>query len=209
MLVVTSRKTNKKHRIYHRCGCIHAQRIKLENREEMSCEIAEQNHYYACKYCSGLRGDVKVHKAVFERRTKKNHVNFRYNNEINTLYIWTEIGFWKVFEKEELGEYVLYHRNVYSAEINYREAIDGAFHRQLDVKATESMEKIVDYIVAHDRAKITIMDDYRKLPRRTKKQRKYYKAAERREKKKAIRRLDSLFASIEQSNAGMKQYSIC
>lgn len=209
MLVVASRKIDKKHRIYHRCGCIYARRIKPDNRKEMSSEVAERKHYHACKYCAGLRGDVNVHKTAFDTWTKKKHVNFNYQKESDTLYIWTEIGFWKVFEKEELGEYLLYHRNTYSAGVDFEEAIHGEFHRQADVKATESMGKIVEYIVAHDRAKVTIMDDYRKLPRSTKRQKRYYKAAERREKRDAIRRVDLLFASIEQSNAGIKQYSFC
>ena len=114
-----------------------------------------------------------------------------------------------VFLKKELGEYLLYHRNTYSAGMNFNEAIHGDFHRQSDVKATESMEKIVEYITAHDRAKLIIMDDYRKLPKSTKQQKKYYKVAEHRDKKQAMRRLDSIFASLEQSQAGMKRYSFC
>lgn len=67
----------------------------------------------------------------------------------------------------------------------------------------------MEYIIAHDRAKITIMDDYRKLPKCTKKQKKYYKAAKRSDKKQAMRRLDSIFAALEQSQSGMKRYSFC
>ena len=95
--------------------------------------------------------------------------------------------------------------------MNFKEATHGDFHRQSDVKAkaTESMEKLVEYIIAHDRAKITIMDDYRKLPKSTKKQKKYYKAAKRSNKKQAMRRLDSIFAALEQSQSGMKRYSFC
>lgn len=209
MLVVASRKIDKKHRIYHRCRCIYARRIKPDNRKEMSSEVAERKHYHACKYCAGLHGDVNIHKTAFDTWTKKKHVNFNYQKESDTLYIWTEIGFWKVFEKEELGEYLLYHRNTYSAGVDFEEAIHGEFHRQADVKATESMGKIVEYIVAHDRAKITIMDDYRKLPKSTKKQKKYYKAAERKDRRNAMRRLESIFASLEQSQAEIKQYSFC
>lgn len=209
MLVVASRKIDKKHRIYHRCGCIHERKIKLDNREEMSIEVAERKNFYACKYCSGLRGDVNVHKTAFVTWSKKRNMQFNYHKPSDTLYIQTEVGFWKVFLKEELGEYLLYHRNTYSAGVDFEEAIHGEFHRQADVKATESMGKIVEYIVVHDRAKITIMDDYRKLPKSTKKQKKYYKAAERKDRRNAMRRLDSIFASLEQSQAEIKQYSFC
>ena len=85
----------------------------------------------------------------------------------------------------------------------------GEFHRQVDVKATESMEKIVEYVAAHDRAKVIIMDDYRKLPKTTKKQKKYYRAAERREKKRTRERLDSIFATLERAENGLKEYSFC
>lgn len=209
MLVVASRKVDKKQRIYHRCGCIYARRIKLSNRKELSIEAAERKHYHACKYCAGLRGDVNVHKTAFAVLAKKKNMNFTYCKESDTLYIQTEIGFWKLFMREESGEYLLYHRNTYSAGMDFKEAVYGAFHRQSDVKATRSMEKIVDYIIAHDRAKITIMDDYRKLPRSSKKQKKYYKAAERRDRRNAMRRLDFIFAALEQSQAGIKQYSFC
>lgn len=208
MLVVASRKRDKKNKIYHRCSCIYARRIKPDNRKEMTVEVAERKRYHACKYCAGLRGDVNVHKTAFATWSKKRNVQFQYHKSSDTLYIQTEVGFWKVFLKKELG-YLLYHRNTYSAGMNFNEAIHGDFHRQSDVKATESMEKLVEYIAAHDRAKVIIMDDYRKLPKSTKQQKKYYKAAERRDKQQAMRRLDSIFASLEQSQAGMKQYSFC
>lgn len=111
--------------------------------------------------------------------------------------------------KEELGKYLLYHRNTYSAWMSFNEAIHGDFHRQSDVKATKSMEKIVDYIVAHDRAKVIMMDDYRKLPKSTKRQKQYYRAAERKDRRNSMKRLDSIFAALEQAQAGIKKYSFC
>lgn len=209
MLVVASRKCDKKNKIYHRCGCMYARRIKTDNRKEMDIEAAERKRYHACKYCSGLRGDVNVHKAAFATWTRKRNMQFQYHEPNDTLYIQTEVGFWKVFLKEERGKYQLYHRNTYSSGMKFGEAIHGDFHRQADVKATESLEKLVDYITAHDRAKITIMDDYRKLPQSTKQQKKYYRVAERKDRRKAMKRLDSIFAVLEQSQAGLKRYSIC
>lgn len=209
MFVVASLKNNKKHKIYHRFGCIYAQRIMPNNRKEMSIKGARRKSYHACQYCAGLRGDVNVHKKAFETWAVKRNMQFNYHKEADTLYIQTEVGFWKIFLREELGEYVLYHRNTYFPGMEFNEAIHGGFHRQFDVNTTESLEKLVEYITAHDKAKITIMDDYRKLPNRTKKQKKYYRAAERRDKKQAMKRLDSLFAELEQSQKGMKKYSFC
>ena len=93
--------------------------------------------------------------------------------------------------------------------MDIKEAIQGEFHRQSDVAGTKSLDSLVEYIIAHDRAKVTIMEDYKKLPQRTKKERHYYKVAEKRNRKNAIRRVDNLFAMLERADAGMKQYSIC
>ena len=48
-------------------------------------------------------------------------------------------------------------------------------------------------------------EDWRKLPTRTKKQKKYYKAAERRDKKRQVRNVFSLFAQLEASNPELKR----
>lgn len=122
MLVVASGNSDKKHRIYHRCGCMYATRIKPAYRLEMNMEKAERKHYQPCKYCSGFRGDVKVHKKAFETWARKKNMQFTYREDTDTLYIQTEIGFWKLFMKEELGKYVLYHRNTYSAGMSFNEA---------------------------------------------------------------------------------------
>ena len=54
---------------------------------------------------------------------------------------------------------------------------------------------------SRERAKIAIMEDYRKLPKSTAKQRKYYRQAEgkfkRLERKQSQIRLENLFKSIE------------
>lgn len=78
--------------------------------------------------------------------------------------ISTENGFWKFFMKDDLGKYVLYHRNVYEKGMPFIAATKGDFHRRADVKADESMAKLVKYVVAHDEAKAIIKDDCRKLP---------------------------------------------
>ena len=209
MLLVASKAIKKKKRIYHRYDCIYARRIKPENRIEVRKEKMGKRRYHVCKYCAGLQGDVNVHKKAFATLSKKRNMEFCYHKASDTLYIRTEIGFWKVFLKKELGEYLLYHRNTYSAGMEFNEAIHGEFHRQSDVKATESIDKLVEYITAHDRAKLVIMDDYRKLPKSTRTQKKYYRAAERKNRRKAMRRLDSIFEMLEQTQTGIKQYSIC
>ena len=63
MLVVISSEAPKTRKIYHKMGCIYAERIKFQNRLEIKVEQAEKEGYCKCKYCAGLRGDVRTHKA--------------------------------------------------------------------------------------------------------------------------------------------------
>ncbi len=83
------------------------------------------------------------------------------------------------------------------------------YHCQKDVKATDSFEKIMRYIINHDKAKVIIMDDYRKLPRRTKKQKMYYKNAEQKAKRKQKYRVYELFARLERNDPELIKLSMC
>ena len=73
------------------------------------------------------------------------------------------------------------------------------------MKPTESMQRVVEYVAAHDRAKQIIAVDYRQLPKTTKKQKHYFRVAERKAKRQQAKRLDSLFAMIEKELYGTKQ----
>ena len=210
LVVISTRGTKKdKYRVYHRMGCMYAKRIKGSNRFELNEHIAEKKHMKECKYCAGLRGDVRSRKSTIQKWEEKYQIKLDYDKTTDTLYIATEIGFWKVFQKEYSEKYYLYHRNQYSKDMDLETAKHGEFHRQSDVKLTTSLDKIVNYIVSHDKAKVTIMDDYRKLPRNTKKQKKYYQAAARKKSKQDKRRVFDLFAVLESANNDLRMYSFC
>ena len=171
----------------------------------MSKEEAEKRHYCECSYCGGgLKGDLRVMKKAITRWEKNSGIKLTYVERTDTAYISTENGFWKFFMKKELGKYVLYHRNVYSKDMPFVVATKGDFHRQSDVKADESMANLVKYVIAHDEAKAIIKDDYRKLPKHTKQQKKYYKQAENRNKRQEKRRLYSIFNMLERNNPELK-----
>lgn len=69
--------------------------------------------------------------------------------------------------------------------------------------------KLFDYAIAHDKAKIIMMDDYRKLPQATHKQKKYYKQAKNKERRKQVRNIFALFDKLEQKDPSMKALSCC
>ena len=104
MLVVASRKIDKKNRIYHRCNCIYAKRIKMDNRKELTEKQAKKRQSRECSYCAGLEGDVRIHKKAIAIWERKKNMKFIYHKKSDTLYIQTTIGFWKEFMKEDLLE---------------------------------------------------------------------------------------------------------
>ncbi len=85
----------------------------------------------------------------------------------------------------------------------------GKYHRQRDIKETESLERLMSYISKHDKAKAVIMDDYKKLPQTTKAQKKYYRQAKNRAHRSAVRRVDYLFSLLESNDPGLKQMAFC
>ena len=95
----------------------------------------------------------------------------------------------------------------------FEQAVRGAYHRQGDVKPAESLAKLIRYIADHDKAKRIIMDDYRKLPRATKRQKKYYQQAEKKARRwqqgKTGKRIEELFREIEAKDPEMKKLAFC
>lgn len=113
------------------------------------------------------------------------------------LYIITEMAAWK-FKYDELKmQYKLFHHPFVSEEEKTEEVGTLYYHRQKDVPVRASFIKDVNYILDHDNAKKIMATDYRNLPKQTKKQKKYYNQAKKRERKKSTRRVLELFDKIE------------
>ena len=68
---------------------------------------------------------------------------------------------------------------------------------QADESRNQSPYKHLQYIVKHDAAKKVEQIDYKNLPQRTKKQKKYYRQAENRARRKSVSRVLDLFAELE------------
>ena len=211
MDVIVSMKETGGRKVYHRPGCIYVKRIKPQNRKSLPQETAADYHYHCCKYCGGLKGEIRTNGKIDEWKESYN-ISIDYVNRTDTLYIRTGIGCWKIFYKESIGRFVLYHRNEYDKNMALEEAANGMYHRQTDVKPTNSLHQLINYITEHDKAKLIIMDDYRKLPKTTARQRKYYRQAERkaksRERKMARIRIENLFRQIEEQDPEIRRLAI-
>ena len=92
MLVVISSEAPKKRKIYHKMGCIYAERIKFQNRLEIKVEQAEKEGYCECKYCAGLRGDVRTHKAQILSWTHKKEMEFKFIPSVSSYPMFVDKG---------------------------------------------------------------------------------------------------------------------
>ena len=189
MEYVISLATNKKQGVYHTEACPYTKRIKYKNRMMLSYRDVTNAGYKPCACCNNDNRYLKLWLKFFKGKGYSDLEIKQVGKYV--VYVRTNAGFWKIFLAED-RDYILFHRNVYEKEKSFDELIVGSYHRQSDVKGTRSLEKIFNYI-------------WRMLPNRTKKQKKYYKNAEKREKRRQVRNVYSLFAQLEASNPELKK----
>lgn len=179
--------------IYHEETCPYAKRIQKKYRRYISERNALEKGYRPCSYCGGLHG------LFLSFVDDSNDLTASYDKKDKALCFRTDVGFWKVLEQGDPKTYRLWHLNGndFDRNVESKFLMRRSFHRQVDVKSTTNIGKIVQYIRDHDRAKKIMKDDWKKLPKNTQKQKKYYKQAKKREERKRHKRIDQLFEMIE------------
>lgn len=179
--------------IYHEESCPYAKRMQKKYRRYISEQTALERGYHPCSYCGGLHGFFLRYDNV------SNDLVASYDRKDKALCFRTDIGFWKILEQGEPKTYRLWHLNGsdFDKNVESKYLMRRSFHRQVDVKSTLNMSRIIQYIRDHDKAKKIIKDDWKKLPKTTSKQKKYYKQAKKREERKKHRRIDELFKKLE------------
>lgn len=206
--IIVSKSHKKGELIYHKPGCFYANRIKPERKMSLAWKDLWGVNARPCRYCGGVRGELRMNTSIAGLRRQQD-ISIDYEKRTDAAYARTDIGCWKICVWKKTDMYALWHRNVYDGDMSLEQAAAGAFHRQMDVKPTSSIDKLINYITAHDKAKKIIREDYRKLPQHTARQKMYYRQAERRAKRAARHRVDVLFNLIEKQDPSMKALSVC
>ncbi len=136
-------------------------------------------------------------KYVFqiEHYAKENNIQIEYDG--TDLYVLTDMAAWKIAYGYHYDWFKLLHCPFDGKPISMEEAKTAHYHVQGDVPRNQSPYKHIRYIVKHDEAKKVEQIDYKNLPQRTKKQKKYYRQAENRAKRKSVNRVLDLFAELE------------
>lgn len=203
MRIMSSVSTSK---VYHRLECRYARRIKSRNRIQMDWETAEWKGYQPCIYCDG----TEFLYSLEQEKIKQFAEQFDLAVDIKDykIYVRTDVGCWKIIYKRSIQRFLLLHRNYVNGRIDLELADQVPFHRQWDMAESVSIMKYLRYIKDHDQFKRNKPADYRQMPRRTKRQKAYYKSAERKAQKQSARRVECLFTMIE-CREGIKKLSFC
>lgn len=199
---------NPENKLFHSVRCLNALVLPEERKGIVTKHEALEMGFCACPDCHSLTGAYDIHVGELYYLEEKEGVEIRYLDNKDTLFIRTDVGFWKIFAYQDTGDFALFHRNCYDKDATFLRLTYGNFHRQHDAKQTDSLMKLIYYVINHDKAKKIIAEDYRKLPQRTRRERKYYRIARNRNRKQQIYRVDALFRQIEEGT-DLKLASIC
>ena len=146
----------------------------------------ERVAFYPCKYRKYALG--------IEYLAKKRGVQIEFDD--TDLYILTDMAAWKISYVQY--RYKLLHCPFDKNPLTMVEAKTAHYHVQRDVAKNQSPYNHLEYILRHDEAKKLMQVSYKKLPKVTKQQKKYYRQAENREKRNSIKRVWNLFAKLEE-----------
>ena len=148
----------------------------------------ERVAFYPCKYRKYAPG--------IEHLANKRGVQIEFDD--TDLYILTDMAAWKISYVEYFDRYKLLHCPFDKKPLTMVEAKTAHYHVQRDVAKNQSPYNHLEYILRHDEAKKLMQVSYKKLPKVTKQQKKYYRQAENREKRNSIKRVWNLFAKLEE-----------
>ena len=168
--------TSSSAKVFHRYGCPYTYRIANEHYQEIRTKTAKKYGLRPCKCCASMPQRDNCDEAILRGCCRKASFSCKYEPSTQCFFLRTDFGFWKLLQSSS-GDYLLYHSSAFDPALPFEELQKRPFHRQTDVVRTSSVQKIFSYIQKHDHAKAIIADDYRKLPRKTKKEKRYFRQA--------------------------------
>jgi len=185
-------------KIYHKRGCPYIQKIKPDEKRTVDIDDPRYRGYRACKYCGGVRGWARIFYKRPDRYDKEKRVKrCWFDKKTGYIFLKTAIGFWKAYFRQKDQKWLLFHLNYYDHSVSDKVLQNRKFHRQGDFRPTFEFDSLVNYIVSHDKNKEIAEKDYRKLPQKTKKQKKIFKYYKKKKRRDYNRRMDKLFESIK------------
>lgn len=180
---------NSKNRIFHYPECIYAKKIGKSNLIEFALKSdARACGYRQCVHCSRLPKYYEKDKDKIDKALREGHMKMYIEDD--SMYIDHDFSCWKITTSDTGYDLVLFHGNTES--YNRLKVKNGHiqhhYHHQ-NYRGRADILSMIQYIIEHDEWKSTHSDNYKKLPRSTKKQRKEYNRQKRIAKKNKMTNL--------------------
>lgn len=191
--VIVSRQQKK---IFHNYKCYYVKNIKKKNKIQMSIDSALDRGYCPCKVCQGISGWIMWHPELKDQNDS-DYLKISLSKDKKTMFIRTEMGFWKIYLNKKTFLFELWHLNQFKKNKPDSYLTGQKFHRQTDATPSQNLDSLLDYVEKHDKAKKIIQNDYKKLPNKTKREKYYYRCAKNREAERRGRRVDKLFKKLD------------
>lgn len=173
-------------KIYHNQFCTYVHRIKEDNRLPFyTIEDAKKEGYRACNCCSLMGKKYREELNDITSYAKENNMKIWLDD--NEVYVETRVAAWKIISSGKSKKLFLYHANVENFCLCKKEKgkIIRTYHAQRDA-SSNSIVGYLKYISGHDAWRETAMDEYKKMPTYTKKQRRRYNQAKQKAHKHAV-----------------------
>lgn len=180
---------------YHEGWCPYVRRMKKRNLIQE--KAARERGMCECKFCRSAKGLVYRYRYLL-----LGEMECYYDKVDDAVCFKTDAGFWKLIWMDD-ETWHLFHLNhgCFWKERPVEHMMRRSFHRQVDVPPSTSIAKIVNYIREHDKNLVLTDGDYRKMPRATKKQQKYYKKAKKKARKKSVQNVYKILDELNQNGS--------
>lgn len=192
-----------KTKVYHKPSCRYVNRMRYKNQMSISLYEAKMQGLRPCICCNTMEHQYKIADHAIEKYQKKG-MQFLYLD--NALYVKSDLGCWKIMYLKEREKLRLFHGNRSNKDINFDLPQYEPYHRQTDKKYADSIEQYLHYIYEHDKYKSTVLRGEKVTQFSSK---KYKKREPRAARKRAIKRVDKLFALLESQNEDYLRLSVC
>ena len=184
-------------KIYHDQFCSYVRRMKKDNRLPFyTKEEAHEKGYRACNCCSFMGKKYRKELKSISSFAKDNHMRiWLYDNEV---YIETRIAAWKILNPGKSKKLYLYHANTENFRFCKKKKgkIVRTYHAQRDVVASTILEYL-NYINEHDAWRESVVDDYKKMPTYTKRQKRRFNQAKQKAQKRAVGRVFNMIEAMK------------
>lgn len=187
-------------KIFHHSHCTYVKRTKMENRIQFYTEKeAREKGYRMCNCCSHMGKQFRKEKEEIQELARKNRVKvWLYDGAV---YLETDVAPWKIISAGQQHKLFLYHGNHERYEnLKKRNGmLEHHYHSQSDARG-KTIVDYMNYIIRHDQWREQIKNEYRTLPKTTKRQRDYYKSQKKKARRNAIHNVYNLIEKIRVEN---------